>query len=148
MSLYNMLFGTNPAAGILLELLGLSPNDFYRFRDCYLTENGEIAVYTRDGGGNRDDNTTDVCSHPNYLRDENDDFDCTYVTYYFSVPVAGQMVVDMLKDMDSVNKNPTESWKKLFNDLQSKNLDDPAVQRAMSVGKKIFSAITGEKEVQ
>ena len=39
MSLYNMLFGVNRAAPVLLATLGLTESDVPRFRDCRL--NGE-----------------------------------------------------------------------------------------------------------
>jgi hypothetical protein len=55
--MYNMIFGTSKAAPLLLAVLGLKREDTGRFRDCFLTEQGEIAVYTRNGGGNRH------CSH-------------------------------------------------------------------------------------
>lgn len=113
MSMYGMVFGQSGAADTLLGVLGLSRSDFYRYRDCYLTEVGEIAVYTRGGGNNRECPCHDIfstCSHegdcddaghdegcveptqqanrahPCYLRDEDDDFDNTYATFYFRVP--------------------------------------------------------------
>jgi hypothetical protein len=133
-SMYNMLFGVSGAAPFLLAALGLKREDVYRFRDCYLSGDGEIALYTRGGGGNRECHGcldhyepkdapagTDVAwttldgtvykatvavddyserhvsdctvivqaklrKHPCYLRDDDDDFDCTYSTFYFSVP--------------------------------------------------------------
>jgi hypothetical protein len=131
MSFYNMIFGQNQHADQLLAVLGLTRQAFYRFRDCYLTDGGEIAVYTRGGGGNRncwyceklpaDAKSGDVVKwdagteyerdvqvhevggelhrvdcvvsmqdangkHPCYLRDQDDDFDNTYATFYFRVP--------------------------------------------------------------
>lgn len=102
--MYNMIFGESKTADALLALLGLKRDDFYRYRDCYLTENGEIAVYTRGGGGNRrcicryygeqlpgEPHRPDcpvvmqakLRQHPWYKYDENDEFDCTYATFYF-----------------------------------------------------------------
>lgn len=54
MSLYNMLFGQSANADALLAVLGLTRGSVGRYRDCYLTEDGRIAVYTRNGGGNRE----------------------------------------------------------------------------------------------
>lgn len=51
--LYGALFGENPRADVLLATLGLTRADVGRFRDCFISE-GKIAVYTRNGGGNRD----------------------------------------------------------------------------------------------
>ena len=52
--LYNALFGVNPIADTLLFTLGYTREDCGRFRDCYI-ENNKIIIYTRNGGGNRDD---------------------------------------------------------------------------------------------
>src|SRR5688572_23415563 len=105
MSLYNMLFGMNAAADLLLAILDLTRSDVGRFRDCYAAmEEGEprIVVHTRNGGGNRehwgDDDveagedcdctgcviTYRMPTHPNYIRDDDDDFDCTYADVIYS----------------------------------------------------------------
>ena len=89
MSLYNMVAGYHPTARVVLDMLELSPDDCGRFRDAYITEDGELAIFTRNGGGNRDDYQSVIdtlAEHPNYLRDEDDDFDSTYCTIFFSVP--------------------------------------------------------------
>jgi hypothetical protein len=87
MSLYNLLFGRNPLAPFYLAILDLTPDDVGRFRDCFLqkTDEGDvrIVVYTRNGGGNRDDYaqiTSDLQAHPEYVTDFDDDFDCTYAS--------------------------------------------------------------------
>lgn len=101
MSLYAAIFGESGVAGVLLETLELSRDSFYRYRDCYLAEGREIAVYTRGGGNNRDcycegagahgvgcvvPTQEALRRHPLYLRDTDDAFDCTYCTFYFKVP--------------------------------------------------------------
>lgn len=53
MSFYNMIFGKNPMSDVILATLGLTRSDVGRFRDVYLEED-TIAVYTRNGGGNRE----------------------------------------------------------------------------------------------
>lgn len=53
MSLYNMIFGQNERSDAILATLGLTTGDVGRFRNCYVAD-GEIAVYTRNGGGNRE----------------------------------------------------------------------------------------------
>ena len=113
MSLYNSLFGTNPLGPALKDILeidvegGISSG---RFRDIRVDETGEkIILYTRNGGGNRECyegweygesgckecEDSDIClphkisilrTHPNYIRDYDDDFDCTYAYFEFSVP--------------------------------------------------------------
>lgn len=86
MSLYNMIFGKNPNTKDILALLGLEETDIERFRDCYI-DGDEICIYTRTGGANREHYHNKVLtSHPNYKYDADDDYDCTYATYYFSLP--------------------------------------------------------------
>jgi len=122
MGLYNIVFGQNSASDAILATLGLTRGDVGRFRDCFVA-NDEIAVYTRNGGGNREcweekEEGTD-CSclgcimkklpkHPYYLRDEDDDFDYTYATIYFRFP---DEFAEELKKLDSGEKfNPSQRW--------------------------------------
>ena len=90
--LYNLLFGWNPACVLLAPMLtDKNPQTFFpRFRDCYLGDDSDtIEIYTRVGGGNRDAYEAEIetlCSMPTYIRDYDDDFDCTYATFVFGVP--------------------------------------------------------------
>lgn len=90
MSLYNMLFEENENADELLKMLKLSRPDFGRYRDVFLNKDGsEIIVYTRCGGGNREEYYymfDKISKHPCYVRDEDDDYDSTYCYLYFDVP--------------------------------------------------------------
>lgn len=107
MSMYDLVAGdgNQQARGrVLLALIG-SP-DVGRFRDAWVERSPEtgdplIAVYTRNGGGNRecfcaegDHETYGPCTaevgealtrHPAYVRDADDEFDSTYATYWFRV---------------------------------------------------------------
>lgn len=88
MSFYNMLFGRNPQTALLLAVIGLRENDVERFRDVYVSEDGHaIEVYTRTGGGNRDDypNLT-MRKLPGWQGSVDDDYDTTYCTDTFAVP--------------------------------------------------------------
>ena len=100
--LYNMLFGYNYGACLFLAtmLTDENPQEFFpRFRDCYLSDDGEhIVIYTRVGGGNRsypdsDDYDPDwdygeskLYDMPEFVMTWDDDFDSTYGYYEFSVP--------------------------------------------------------------
>lgn len=53
MSMYNAIFGQNPLSTVVLAMLNLTPDDCGRLRDVYVEE-GKIAVYTRNGSGNRE----------------------------------------------------------------------------------------------
>lgn len=120
MSLYNALHGTNPLSQIFLGMLGLSTGEVGRFRDCHLCDEG-IAVYTRNGGGNREDYQfvfDTLSEHPNYIRDEDDSFDCTYATIYFSIPEEYEEDIVMIKlAFDTETPPPEERWADLFTRL-------------------------------
>lgn len=133
MSMYGMMFGENPLSDIYLAALGLRKADVGRFRNCFVSE-GKIAVYTRNGGGNRehwpDDAEQDAgescgCTgcvieyrlpkHPNYLHDQDDDFDSTYATVYFSIPCEYK---DAFAKLDSGEFKPDERWAKALDSLK------------------------------
>ncbi len=90
MGMYNLMFGENPAIPIILEILGMKKEDFGRFRDAWVEDGGKkIVVLTRNGGGNREwleDYIERLREHPLYIRDYDDDFDCTYAYFEFRVP--------------------------------------------------------------
>lgn len=99
MGMYSLMHGQNPLGPDLLAVIGLTVGDVGRYRDAYVSE-GMIAVYTRNGGGNREcwDDEADDCrctgciatrhlpAHPLYLFDRDDSFDETYATFYFRIP--------------------------------------------------------------
>lgn len=95
MSLYNIMNGVTVATFFVLPMLGKHPDEYPRFRDCFLQDedhpeyNGHIHVYTRVGGGNRDDyqgSIDEMRKHPNYIADFDDSFDSTFASFIFSVP--------------------------------------------------------------
>lgn len=88
MSFYSMIFGQNNQADLLLAVIGFRKHDVERFRDAHAEDGGKtISVYTRTGGGNRPDYPqVALKASPLYVRDEDDDFDSTYATFYFRVP--------------------------------------------------------------
>lgn len=88
MSLYNMLFGMNPQADLLLAVIGLKKNDVERFRDAFKSEDGsEITIRTRTGGGNRKDYPNlEMRKRPEWTGSVDDDYDNTYCDDTFRVP--------------------------------------------------------------
>ena len=121
MSLYNMVHGINPATGILLMMLDLDEKDVPRLRDTWVTEDGEIAIHTRTGGGNREgyaEENGSLQRHPNYLRDFDDDFDCTYATFVFSCPESSKDMLTLLRDEDRM-KAPRDRWVQAIDDLKA-----------------------------
>lgn len=149
MSLYNMLFGRNPMSRLLLSMLNLTEGDVGRFRDCYIARDDQnrphIVIYTRNGGGNRDDYeevTSALQAHPEYVTDYDDDFDCTYASYEFKVPEKFLATVEELATLGAEpDDSPMERFKKLIENMQTGKADDPDVKRAMEVGKDIFGRI-------
>lgn len=143
MSFYNMIHGTNPFAPILLGMLGLEPSKCGRFRDCYMSENGkEIVVYTRNGGGNRDEYQPvidELAKHPNYLRDEDDDYDCTYASIFFSVPEEFKTTCVRIADKTDTTP-PNKRWEKFIEDLSS-DTQNSKTSRAKEIMGEVIKAI-------
>lgn len=118
MSLYNMMFGENQLAPLIVRTLGKTEGDFGRFRDAFVAD-GKICIYTRCGGGNREDYLDvfeQMRDHPNFLEDKDDDFDSTYCTFFFSFPD------DFKRELEKINAkepwDPSERWQKMINALQ------------------------------
>lgn len=119
MSMYGMIFQDpvrDERMGVLLALLAYeqdsteaantycTPIMDLRLRDMWVEKDHDgppvLAVYTRNGGGNREhycDTGGDHCiacagdagtEHPAYLRDRDDEFDSTYRTYWFAFPTS------------------------------------------------------------
>lgn len=91
MSLYNAVFGFNPACILLLPMIGKTPDDFPWFRDCFVGEpwSKTIHVLTRTGGGNRElyevENDA-ITLFEGYVKDWDDDFDSTFAYWEIAAP--------------------------------------------------------------
>jgi hypothetical protein len=145
MSLYNALFGVNPLSAVYMTMLGLTSGDVGRFRDCYLQKNvhGDlrIVIFTRNGGGNRDDyagTTESLQAHPEYVEDFDDEFDSTYASYVFKVPEKFKVMAEQFASEQGEVKEPMARFKDLLDKMQNHKDDDPEVQRALEIGKKIL----------
>lgn len=142
-----MLFGRNPIAPVLLAAIDLDQQSVGRFRDCHLNDDGsEVHVFTRNGGGNREDYMPDFTGHPLYLRDWDDDFDCTYATIAFKTPPELADAFRQLADKTDT-RPPMERFKKLISDMET-GKDNAVVSRALEVGGKIFEAINADKDTK
>ena len=165
MSLYNALFGMNPASDLFLGVLGLTREDVGRFCDAYARiDDGEpvIVVYTKNGGGNRfhDDVlyeglegenclctgciiTHKLPKHQSYLRDWDDG---VYASIEFSVPTQLREAVLSTVQNQSTG-TPEKHWQDLLGKLDSADPNDPDVARALKimspVMEKIVEAIEG-----
>jgi hypothetical protein len=126
-------------AAVLLPVLG-SPV-VARFRDIWV-EKGEdgpvIAIYTRQGGGNRECNCGEqgnvaqhapeqcyaacneaLAAHPLYLRDADDTLDSTYATFYFRPPAELRYALASAA-VDPVNMS--ERWQAAIGRIKSGEL--------------------------
>lgn len=150
MSLYNALFGVNPLATLLLGMLNLDRGEVGRFRDCFLTKGDDgqprIVIYTRNGGGNREEyqGVLDTLSkHPCWVRDYDDDFDSTYASIEFRVPEELRSLAEGLLGLQGT---PPESvsarFKELVDQIKAGDSSNPAVLRAKEIGKQISEAIS------
>ena len=121
MSMYDIINnGSNENAHKILKLIGLTANDFPRYRDVSLWNNNtEIRVLTRAGGGNREEyqvNINELKNNKYYLRDEDDDFDSTYAYIFFKVPTEYLETVKNIKtDERTMEQKIQDSMKDLEN---------------------------------
>ena len=85
---FNSIGGLDPACIIILPMLGRRMEDYPRFRDCYVTEEGNIAIYTKVGGNNRNCGYGEniLYKDENFLKTYDDVADSMYAIYEFKVP--------------------------------------------------------------
>ena len=135
--LYNMMFGWNPACVLLAPMLtDENPQYFFpRFRDCYLSGDGEhIEIYTRVGGGNREEYANEIenlRSMPTYVSDEDDDFDCTYATFVFGVPDEWRGDFEYVKaqEFDKLSDAYVERMQTCYTKLDIREMLDGATEK-------------------
>lgn len=118
--LYTMVFGVNKLAGPLLDVLEIDYRAVPRFRDCFLHKDGTIVIYTRTGGGNREEykSQNDAMKfHKHYLRDEDDSFDKTYALFHFAIPEEIKAnCLDLIARGWAVD--PPERWRQTIEELK------------------------------
>lgn len=143
MSLYNLMFGTNPAADFLLAILGVVRNEVPRFRDCYLQGN-TIVIHTRTGGGNREEYQAEnawLTRVPGFLHDSDSQIDFTYADFAYEIPAKFKAECELLRD-HGAERNPAKAWQELFAKLNDpKHKDDPEVLAALAAVKPVIDKI-------
>jgi len=138
-----MLFGTDSLAPTLLTLLNIQVGQIPRYRDAYWKDN-EIVILTRTGGGNRDEYDIEnhwLTLHPNYIRDQDDDFDCTYAEFFFSLPEKFSHLREWLDQFSAGTLTPGEKWTRVFEALDKDDPNDPIVKKMNEVGKQLSAQI-------
>ena len=142
MSLYNQLFGENEDAMALLGMIGITRNEFQRYRDVYLNKEGNrIIVLTRLGGRNRNEykqTIKNIKKNPFYAKDYDDKFDATYAYFEFLVP---HKYEDVCKKMAPAEDRPT--IKELFDkEIAEANIPGSAASKRMeSIAEQILGAM-------
>jgi hypothetical protein len=142
--MHGMIFNVDQdRVGMCLSLAGFtSTSQVGRLRDAWIEKDSDgepiIAVYTRNGGGNRehwDDDDDDVeagkdcdCTGciatyqlpamEQYIRDVDDDFDRTYATFYFRAPPEFR---DSMLDVASDHINMSEKWLEAIDKINPKS---------------------------
>ncbi len=137
-----MIHGENMLSGALLAILGIHKNDVPRYRDCYF-DGKHIIIYTRTGGGNRDDyagSNDELCKLHGYLFDEDDDYDCTYANFHYKVPEQFNHMLDKLQQF-AQNKTQSERWQDTLKQIESSSIDDPLVKRMTEAFAPLFESI-------
>lgn len=128
MSLYNSLNSFNPACVLIMPMLGRKEEEYPRFRDCFVTEEGNIAIYTRVGGGNRNCGygEENLYDDENFLETYDDDFDSTYGIYEFKVPDKWKDDFDKIMDsrMLEVSKEYVDYVKEFYPKLAESGVID------------------------
>jgi hypothetical protein len=140
MSLYNAVCGVNPLYPIFLAIIGLKMEDIPRFRDVYTKldrldsfgiKEPLIVVYTRTGGGNRDDHREKndaMAHHPLHAADYDDSFDSTFAHWEFKVPK--QYADDVLLLHEKLHllpqfRTPMEKFNDAMGHFQGEKADKP-----------------------
>ena len=137
MSMFDIVFQPNRS---LKEVIDAIIGNVGRYRDSWIEKgddgNPRLAVYTRNGGGNRlhygemNEGNCDCTGciityrlpkHELYLSDEDDDFDHTYCTVYFRIPKELEEQLNKhdndwkTKVMDK--RNMSDQWLKMLGDM-------------------------------
>jgi hypothetical protein len=123
-----MLNGFNPACVFIMPMLGRKQEEWPRFRDCFVTEDNNIAIYTRVGGGNRNSGYEEekLYEDENFIKTYDDDYDTTYGTYEFKVPEKWKADFDVILsgDMSKISDEYVAYLKEFFPILNEKGFFD------------------------
>lgn len=136
MSLYNMLNGVKPSTFFVLPMLGKHPDEYPRFRDCFIGDINRpdlldhIHVYTRTGGPNRNSyeaENQEMRDMDGYVTDYDDSRDPTFASWVFRIPERWKsdykkIMLGKIKDVSGeyqaelrrVYPKLAETWDQLF----------------------------------
>lgn len=120
-----------------------------RFRDIYLNEDGtKIILYTRNGGGNREEYWyifEVLKTHPNYLRDYDDDYDETYAYIEFSVPEKYRELTEALAT-GKAPKTISEKFFEIEKEIKGMTLDELRQDKRFELLTQVLEKISKDIE--
>lgn len=148
MSMYNLVFGTSGWPRGVMALVIPNPDMIGRYRDHWMeaVDNDDalvLAIYTRMGGGNREDYAETLAAlHalPEFLSDDDDTYDSTYCTLRFKVTKAKAQ--EMIEGAGALVGDSTfeQAWQEMCNHAEWVPRDMSLVWEAM------IATLGGEKE--
>lgn len=153
--MYRNMHGENVQAPYLKKILGLVILDKtvnYRYRDIFLKEKGtKILLLTRMGGGNREGFESQINSlkeHPYYIKDYDDNYDCTYAYFEFSVP--DEYLADCkkfyVKETKSLKERSEQVMEEMAKMSKEEAENDPRFKPLFDIVKQIAKVSKGEQE--
>jgi len=134
MSLYNAINGYNLSCIFIMPMLGRRDREYPRFRDCFVSEDGQhIDIFTRVGGGNRGCGMgeEELYKDPLFVTTFDDEYDNTYATYQFEVPEKWKKDFDLIVD-GRINETSAE-YQEMIRGFWSEKMK-PFLDKAFSVG--------------
>ncbi len=123
MSLYNMMFGSNPYKLVFLAMIGVLEEQIPRFRDCYakiIEGKPFIIILTRTGGRNREKYKLEnqfLCDLPGFIETKNQIIDNSYAEFYYSVHKDHLNTFNQLLKIGGKDVGESK-WNDLFSSLE------------------------------
>lgn len=124
MSMYSLVFGQSGWPKEIMAMFGLTAEMVGRYRDHWIERDPAmencliLAVYTRNGGGNRQEYAEQIAQMQGlttYVRDDDDAFDSTYATFRFRM--SRQEMESWMSDLDHVEVDESVTVEKVLDDL-------------------------------
>lgn len=140
MSFYHLMNGVSQATFVVLPMLGKHPDEYPRFRDCFLGDeehpeyDGHIHIYTRTGGGNRGCYAAEndaMRAMPGFVTDFDDSFDSTYASWVFKIPERWQQDFEAISagNIGGISEEYRAEMKRVYPKLSAK-IDEALVVKS------------------
>lgn len=129
-NIYNLMNGVNMATLVILPMLGRHPDEYPRFRDCFLHED-KIYILTRMGGYNNGFSEEIMLNDPNFikavnatqcelLKDTPLESDSTYKIYIFRIPDKWKSMYEHLKKTNEFSNEYIDEIIRVYPKLKDK----------------------------